>query len=196
MEDSNKIVLKTDKELKILMSPIRQKIIRFMRIEGKPVTSKYIADKLSMSPSSAQHHIKQLESLNIVEFDHSEVINGITAKYLRLTDKTISIGQSLDDDLSLNREILAKNILSEIYDNFQSTITKMKPLLVDELNKGNKFADFLSGVVHLTKEDANELYSVISDFIEKRSKPSNDTHPFEYALIAYRTDLNNDDGKA
>jgi DNA-binding MarR family transcriptional regulator len=191
MEKNNEIVIKTDKELKIFMSPIRQKIIRFMRIEGKSITAKYIADKLNMSPPSAQHHIKQLESLNIIEFDHSEVINGITAKYLKLTDKNISFGQNIDDDLSLERDVLAKNILNEIYNGYEKTITNMRPVLIEEFNKDNKFADFLSGVVHLTEEESKELYFMINDFLEKHSKASTDTHPFEYALVTYRTDLNN-----
>ena len=96
----NMIVLSSEKELKVLMSPIRQRIIRQMSREGKPVTSKYIADKLNISPSSAQHHIKQLQEIGIIEFDHSEVINGITARYLKLSEKNISIGTNINDDLN------------------------------------------------------------------------------------------------
>jgi len=72
---NNKIVITSDKDLKIIMSPIRQKIMKLMRVEGKTVTSKYIADRLNITPSSARHHIKQLEQLEIIETDHCEVIN-------------------------------------------------------------------------------------------------------------------------
>jgi predicted ArsR family transcriptional regulator len=196
MKDNDKIVLTTEKELKILMSPIRQKIIKLMSIEGKPVTSKHIADKLNISPSSAQHHIKQLQLLEIVQLDHSEVINGITAKFLKLTDKTISLGQDINDDLSLERDVLVRNMLFETYNDYQKLMKTMRPVLINEYNKGNKIMDVLSGVVHLSTEKSNELYDMIQKFINENSKPSVDTHPFEYALIAYRADLYNHTNEA
>lgn len=187
---NSKIIITTDKELKIIMSPIRQKIIKIMRIEGTPVTSKHIADRLNIAPSSARHHIKQLEQLEIIETNHSEVINGITAKYLRLTDKTISLGQNINDELSDERDILARNMIYETYSGYQNLIRNYRKIISDEFNEGNKMADVLSGVVHLTEEQSNELYDIINDFINKHSKSSTNTHPFEYALIAYRADLN------
>lgn len=188
----NKIIIKTDKELKIVMSPIRQKIIKLMRTEGKSITSKYIADKLNISPSSARHHIKQLELIDIIKPDYSEVINGITANYLKLTDKTISLGQNINDNLSDERDILTRNMIYETYNGYQKLIKDYRTLLTNEFNKGNKIADVLSGVVHLTSEEANELYDLINDFIKTHSKSSSDTHPFEYALISYRSDLISD----
>jgi len=190
MENNNYIVLSTDKELKILMSPIRQKIIKIMSREGKPVTSKYIADKLNISPSSSQHHIKQLQQIGIIEFDHNEVINGITARYLKLTEKTVSIGQDRNDDLASERDVLARSILSKTYDGYKELINEKRQLLAEEYRKGNKFADQLTGVVHLSSEEANELFDIIDNFIKKHSKASENSHPYEYALIAYRADLN------
>lgn len=193
MERKNHIILKTDKELKILMSPVRQKIIKIMSREGRPVTSKYIADKLNISPSSAQHHIKQLEQVGIIEFDHNEVINGITARYLRLSDKTVSIGQDLNDDLSPERDVLARSILNETYNGYNELITSKREFISEEYRKGNKMVDQLTGVVHLTVDEANKLFSIIDGFIKEHSRASDNTHPFEYALIAYRADLNNND---
>lgn len=190
MENNNYIVLSTDKELKILMSPIRQKIIKIMSREGKPVTSKYIADKLDISPSSSQHHIKQLQQIGIIEFDHNEVINGITARYLRLTEKTISIGQDINDDFTSERDVLARSILNKTYDGYKELINEKRQLLAEEYRKGNKFADQLTGVVHLSTEEANELFDIIDNFIKKHSRASDNSHPYEYALIAYRADLN------
>jgi len=186
---NNKIIITSDKDLKIIMSPIRQKIMKLMRVEGKTVTSKYIADRLNITPSSARHHIKQLEQLEIIETDHCEVINGITAKYLKITDKTISLGQNINDELSEERDILARNMIYETYDGYQNLIKNYRAILTDEFNKENKMADILSGVVHLTGNEANELYDMINIFINSHSKSAEATHPFEYALIAYRADL-------
>lgn len=195
MENNNYIVLSTDKELKILMSPIRQKIIKIMSREGKPVTSKHLADKLNISPSSAQHHIKQLQQVGIVELDHTEVINGITARYLKLSEKTVSIGQNINDDLSSERDVLARSILNKSYNGYKGLITERRQLIAEEYRKGNKIADQMTGVVHLTTKEANELFNIIDGFIKKHSKASDDTHPFEYALIAYQADLTNEAGE-
>ncbi len=189
MDKKNYIVLKTDKDLKILMSPVRQKLIRVMTNEGKPVTAKFVADKLEISPSSAQHHIKKLEQVGIIEFDHNEIINGITARYLRITEKTVSIGQDINDDLTAERDILARNVLSTVYNSYKKLIDENRYLLSEEYKKGNKFADQLTGVVHLSTEEANELFDIIDGFIKKHSKASENSHPYEYALIAYRADL-------
>jgi len=190
MENNNYIVLNTDKELKILMSPIRQKIIKIMSREGKPVTSKYIADKLNISPSSSQHHIKQLQQVGIIEFDHNEVINGITARFLKLTEKTVSIGQGINDDLTSERDVLARSILNKTYDGYKELINEKRQLLAEEYKRGNKLVDQLTGVVHLSTEEANELFDIIDNFIKKHSRASDNSHPYEYALIAYRADLN------
>lgn len=191
MENNNYIVLNTDKELKIYMSPIRQKIIKIVGREGRPITSKYIADQLNISPSSAQHHIKQLQQIGIIEFDHNEVINGITARYLRLTEKTVSIGQDINDDLTPERDVLARNILNQTYNGYIELINEKRQLLSEEYKKGNKFADQLTGVVHLSAAEANELFDIIDNFIKKHSKAHDNSHPYEYALVAYRADLNN-----
>jgi DNA-binding MarR family transcriptional regulator len=189
---NDKIIIASDKDLKVVMSPIRQKIMKFMRVEGKPVTSKYIADRLNITPSSARHHIKLLEQLGIIETDHCEVINGITARYLTITDKTISLGQNINDELSEERDILARNLIYETYNGFQNLIKDNRTYLTDEFNKGNKFADILLGVVHLTEKEANELYDIVNNFINSHSKSTEASHPFEYALIAYRADLKED----
>jgi DNA-binding MarR family transcriptional regulator len=188
----NKIVISSDEDLKVVMSPVRQKIMKFMRFEGRPVTSKYIADSLNITPSSARHHIQLLERLGIVITDHCEIINGITAKYLTITDKTVSLGQNLDDELSEERDILARKMINETYNGFQDLIKYKRKHLTDEFNKGNKLADVLSGVVHLTEKEANELYDMINNFIDNHSKSTEASHPYEYALIAYRADLMDD----
>lgn len=193
MENKNMIVLKTDKELKILMSPVRQKIIKIMGKEGKPVTPKHIADKLEISPSSVQHHIKKLEEIGIIEFDHTELINGITARYIRLSEKPVSIGQDLNDDLSAERDVLAKSILSKTYNEFIELLNKKRKFISEEYKNGNKMMDQLSGVVHLTSEDANKLFNLIDDFVKSHAKASHNTHPFQYALIAFQADLIDDE---
>jgi len=80
-------------------------------------------------------------------------------------------------------------MIYETYDGYQNLVKNYRAILTDEFDKENKMADILSGVVHLTESEANELYDMINIFINSHSKSAEDTHPFEYALIAYRADL-------
>jgi hypothetical protein len=43
----------------------------------------------------------------------------------------------------------------------------------------------LSGVIHLTREEAKELYGVIRTFLDSREEKKEDTTPWEFTLIAY-----------
>ncbi len=183
------ILLSTEKELRIFMLPLRQKIIRYMRITGKPVTAKQIADELCITPSSAQHHIKKLKEIGVVEFDHNETINGIVANYMKLTSKTISIGLSADDELSDQRNILSKNMIFNVYKGFQENLEKARSNKTVEKILDNNLGDMLSGVVHLSEEKSEELFKLINKFISENEVAGENTHPWEYAMIAYRTDL-------
>lgn len=70
----NVIVLTTKKELEIYMNPSRQEIIRELGRAGEPVTPKYLSERLKISPSSIQFHLKKLEGLGIVQLDRKSVV--------------------------------------------------------------------------------------------------------------------------
>lgn len=57
-----------------------------MQIIGEPVTAKNIADRLGITPSSTKHHLEKLELIGLVELSHTKLINGIAAKYIKLSD--------------------------------------------------------------------------------------------------------------
>ena len=86
------IVLSGKRELDIYVNPQRQNLLRCMKIAGVPMTPKQIADRMGISPSSVQHHIRKLAELGIVELSHTERIHGITASYYRALPRTVSIG--------------------------------------------------------------------------------------------------------
>lgn len=190
MDNKKPIVLSQEKDLRIYMMPLRQKIIRTMRVEGRPVTAKYIADKLGISPSSASHHIKQLQQIGIVEFDHTEVINGITASYLRVTDRTIRLGTGINDELSDDRDVMTRNMIYDMYDGLSKatdTVRSMEEPLDEE--EAFLMAEMLSGVMHLTTNEMKEVYSIINKYLSEHEKAADDTHPYSYMLMAYRNDL-------
>lgn len=182
----NKKIISLSKieDLKIFMSPVRQKIIRHMKIEGNPMTAKSVADSLQISPSSAKHHISKLESLGIVELSHTELINGITARYYKPSEVFVNIGSQLEDDLSSERRIIVQNLINNTLEGLQDVRELDVPQ--DELQN---LGDFVHGVVHLTPDDSKKLFKLMQDFIDTHETKSEGTEPWEYALVFYNAGL-------
>lgn len=181
------IKLNTEKELRIYMFPLRQQIIRAMEIEGKPITAKQIANKLNITPSSAKHHLLKLEQIGIVEFDHSEFINGIKANYMKLSDATISIGQNLNDNFNYERDAYAENIIYQVYKGYQKVLNDNRSRDIDFF-----LGDLVSGVVHLSEKDICELQEIIYRFINSNKNSRENTNPYEFAFVNYRANLDNE----
>lgn len=170
----NIIRLSDDKDLKVFMHPTRQKILTLLSINGS-MTAKQVADSLSMTSSSAKHHILKLVGLGAVEVDHTALINGITATYYKRTDATISIGS---DEGGL-RAVVAQNLLKEVQDGF---FAQDSP---PENEEGHFMGDMLTGVLHLRPEEADELIGMVRSYIASHEKKGEDTLAFVYSLVAY-----------
>jgi DNA-binding transcriptional ArsR family regulator len=184
-----KIKLSTKKELNIYMSPVRQQLLRQLSIANGPMTPKMLSERLRISPSSVQHHIRKLSELGVIELDHTEVINGITASYYKPAQVTVQIGLDASDELDPQREVLMENIIYEAYKGFRRQM-KMRSNAGEVISpdESKKWGDIGGGVVHLTDEKAMELLHLITEFIAKHSIPQPKTSPWEYALILYKTE--------
>lgn len=180
------IKLTTQQDLKIYMSPQRQKIMRNMYRSDEPMTPKAMADLLGVAPSSAQYHIKKLKSLGIVELDHTENINGITAKFYRLADIDVHIGTDPTDGLDGERKALLQSATNDSLNNLLEVIKcKKKDEDCPKIING----EFLNGILHLTREDADKLMNMIGEFIHTHEKKSEETSPWEYTLILYNAGI-------
>lgn len=140
------------------------------------MTPKQVADSLSMTSSSAKHHILRLVGLGAVEIDRTERINGITATFYRRTSATISIGY----DGKGPRDALVQNLLKEVQDGFFS-----HDRVVDDPD-GHFMGDVLTGVLHLGQEEADELMDIIRSYIASHEKKGAGTLPFVYSVVTYR----------
>ena len=178
------ITLSTHEDLKIFMSPQRQKLLRLMRIEGIPMTAKAIADMLGVSASSVKHHINKLMDLGILELSHKKIINGITASYYKLSDVTVSIGSKLNDGLSSERTIIIQDLIKNTLDGIARLAESGIPS--EEIKD---HGDFLNGVVHLTPDDSKKLLEIIRSFITEHETKQSCTEPWEYSLILYNAGL-------
>ncbi|NLN47079.1 MAG: ArsR family transcriptional regulator, partial [Clostridiaceae bacterium] len=167
-----KIRLTSKKELNIYMSPVRQQLLRQLSISHGPMTPKMLSDKLQISPSSVQHHIRKLRELEVVDLDHTKVINGIKASYYKAAQVTVQIGLDASDELDPQREVLMENIISEAYKGFRRQRKKRSVTIgAGALDDPVEWGDIKSGVVHLPDEKAKELLRFIAEFIDEYSSP-------------------------
>ncbi len=181
----NIVSLSTKEDLKIFMSPQRQQILRTMGIHGDPVTAKALADMLGISASAITHHLRLLERLGVVALHHTQRINGITARYYALCDVTVNIGQQVQDDLANERNIIIQNILLNTLKGFNQRAEWAVQNGIPRESLAD-YGDFLSGVMHLTQQDAVNLVRLIRDYLEAHSTKQTGTQPWEYALILYQ----------
>jgi DNA-binding Lrp family transcriptional regulator len=170
------ITLASEKELKIFMDPIRQRILRAMEIAG-PMTSKRIADELGMTPASAKHHLTQLESIGLVELDHTEMIHGITAKYYRAVKADIKLGMGNNEFLT-EKIIIAENQVTSVFKDLTASVISREPN-----DQSTLPGDCITGVVHLTEQQYQEFNKYVQNFFRKYQVPSQETKAYEVALV-------------
>ncbi len=168
------------------MNPVRQQLLRLLSISLTPMTPKMLADKLTISPSSVQYHIKKLMSLELIELDHQKIINGITASYYKAPAVIVQVGTDRTDDTDHQRAVILQDAVSSVFDGFKK---KAKLRKEQQSNNGqglsNQWGDVLTGVVHLQKTESEELLKMITNYIEQHSTPSFNSAPWEYAMILY-----------
>lgn len=181
-----KIALTTKEELNIYMSPMRQQLLRQLNISTAPMTPKMLAGKLQISASGVQYHIKKLMQLGLIVLDHTELINGITASFYKPDQVTVQIGLSQSDALAEQRNVLIQDSIAQVYDGFHKQMNKRISLKGGEdLDSLQKWGDILSGIIHLTRQESDELMKLITKYIEQHTTPTANSSPWEYAIIAY-----------
>lgn len=176
----NKISLTSEREIRIFTDPLRQRLLAQMEILGIPVTAKKLADALGITPSSAKHHLLQLQSIGLVEVDHLETIRGIVATFYRRTGREIYLHAEVPG-LEREKALAMENDLRMVQEGFWQSIdasrTAGQPLPWGTTDR--------SGVLHLTREEMDELQAVINTYLEAHHAPKPGTHPIRFAMLCY-----------
>ena len=175
------IVLKGKKELDVFINPQRQRLLRCMNLAGEPLTPKQIADRMALSPSSVQHHLRKLLALGLVEPHHTETIHGITARYYRVAAKTVRIGSLTENTLLPQRMALLQALLGTVFEGYAAYCAANPAPAV----QAAPYGDLLSGIVRLTPEEARTVQETIRGFLDAHERQEAVGEPWEYALIAY-----------
>lgn len=171
--DTSVIHLTTEKELRTYMHPLRQKILQTLKLHPDGMTAKQIANRLSIAPSSAGHHLAALEQIGIIELTRTERIHGFLAKFYRVADVLISMADVKEDAQEL-RTTMFRHGVEQI---LQNHLQMIPGLPTDQ-------ADYF-GICYLTEEEASQIFTMIQEFVESHTKPVPHAVPYEFALIAH-----------
>lgn len=172
-------ILKIDtrKKHKIFYDPLRQSILKGIRILAKPVTAKDLSRHLGIPHSKIYYHMQKLFEIGAIRLYYEKIINGIVAKYyvLDFIDVTIiaSEGEYLEMDVLMD-ETLA--IMKKDID--ENNTDMIKAYL--ELKRRHDSNDKMFGIhfyhedIYLSFKERMELQVLIRDYVEKHIKKPDD----------------------
>lgn len=166
-------IIKTDEEYKIMVDPYRMNIFSIYKDHKEPLTVKMVADIMGEVRSKVHYHVQKLISIDILELDHIEIINGIHAKYYRTTTDWLrfSVREGLGSIATSMQVDQIANVLFETIDKYKQDIvhrfTEAKKTGVESM----KDSGYLTlNELYLTPDDYEELLQLITDFANKKEK--------------------------
>lgn len=181
-------MLTSEEEIKIFSDPYRIKIIKAFSRLGRPATVKEVADEMGEVPSKVHYHVKKLISIDLLILDHTSEINGIVAKYYKLTADSFEVKYSDSDknEESLTIDTTEMVILSMV-DDFRSDIRDAYSKQVKAKKRGEKDSvkgSFLSEKVYCNQEEFEEIRKEISKLLKKYAKDSEKKGKKSFSIFA------------
>jgi len=183
-KDANRkmISLITKDQLNIYMNPTRQQLLRELTIAGCPLTAKALSDRLSISASSVQHHIRKLLSIGLVEMDHTGIINGITATYYKAVPATVQIGVS--QGYPNEKRALVMQLVNNVLSGYMRMAERFTEAQITS-ESAKKYGDVMTGVAFITDQERDELNERIGGYLLEHEHAEPGAKAWEYALIMY-----------
>ncbi|MDO3411699.1 helix-turn-helix domain-containing protein [Saccharibacillus sp. CPCC 101409] len=146
-------------EIKIYSDPYRLKIMKTFLDFGRTATVKEVADRLGEVPAKVYYHVKKLESIGLLWIDHTEVVNGIVAKYYRSFEGEIEI-RSAEIEPEL-RGVYMSNVRRLVAEQFDET----REAFLKQTDTNNP-TRLVQNVLHMSKEEEKELFGRIRELLE------------------------------
>lgn len=178
-------ILKTPEEIKIMSDPLRLTIYKTFHKFGRPATAKEVADELGLAPAKVHYHVQKMLSIEILELDHTKEINGIIAKFFRVTADSFVIDYSnISDKVKNSVYSKSENLYLSIFDDFRDKF--LKSLRNKVKNNANSSTDRSGFIMHdkiLIKKDSYELF--YNDLVNLFEKYGVDEKSEEGQLLTY-----------
>lgn len=194
------VELETEKEMRVYMHPLRQRILDLLARNPNGMSAKKVADALHIAPSSAGHHLRALQDICLVEEIRTEKIHGFEAKIYGDTHASVHItpkGMGLvpgERTAFFNHEISAR--VQRFMDAVEQSLKNHEAL--DQTPE--KSPHLSGGICYCTKEEMEELTQMVVQFFESRTQPKNDVRMYEYCFFQFpvsdnQSDEQKEDGK-
>lgn len=178
---SKLVELTERKQFRVLLNPVRQDILHLLRRVGRPMTANGVADRMSLSPISAQGHLKKLADLGVVIEEEHTTRSGRKVPCYSEADVEIGLGMGKKDMFQGEREALAANIVDGTFRGLLDTVHAHDETDLDE------YSLMRFGVLHLSPQEREELLEMIRNYLKTHGMPEEENvEHWEYVLMTYR----------
>lgn len=180
--------IQSDEEIKIFSDPYRMRIINAYIKAGGPLTVKGVADLMGEVPAKVHYHVKKLISIDILKLDHTEVINGITAKYYALTTESFRVAyQNTSNQKALFDS--TTNMILSVVDEFKTDIIHNAEYIKGHLkeDKDPKNGFFTKEALYLNPDDYENFEDELAALYKKyRHKQSDNAKAYDMFVGWFR----------
>lgn len=179
-------VITTNEQFKVFADPYRMEIIDIYIDKSVPLTVKMVADILGEVPAKVHYHVQKLLKIGVLELDHIKVINGINAKYYKLTKTSFKF------DIQNNTSPKMKNFqvestiqaLCKPLNLFKETIVKHGEKVKKEKHDLNGERENEGYVTHrhlyLTQAEYEDFQNMVYAYVRKYNKVREGTNKYDF----------------
>jgi predicted transcriptional regulator len=170
-------ILKTPEEIKIMSDPLRMTIFKAFHRLNRPATAKQVADVLNLAPAKVHYHVQKLLGIGILILDHTEEINGIIAKFYRVTVDSFVIDYSnISDKVKSSVYSKSENLYISMFNDFRdSFIDNIRKKVENQTppTAENRAGFLLHNKMNLNQKDYEAFYQELTSLFEKYADAAN-----------------------
>ncbi len=160
--------------MKIVMNPIRQRIIQYLMIHGQGTSKEMMSELTDIPPASLYRHVKVLAETGCIEIAEEHKIRGTVEKTWKLCPNPLG-------DFSLeNTALMLQNGLLTLMADFQKYFASENP------DPEKDFLSFSTSTLLLTDEEFLEMMQKIGNIFNEviYNKPENGRKPRRITFIS------------
>lgn len=176
-----RIELVEKRQFRVMLNPVRQEMVHLLRLVARPLSANQVAERMQLSPSAAQAHLKKLCDMGLVSAQEgTRRDGGKTVRYaLRHVELRLCLGRK--DPFQGDREALAANLMDSTY----------RRLLINayryDEQELREHGVLRFGALHLDSDQRRELMELVERFLEEKGAPRPEAEEhWEYVVLAYR----------
>ncbi len=181
MDDCVDLVEK--KQFRVMLHPVRQEMLHLLRLRGKPISANKVAERMQLSPSGAQSHLRKLVDLGVVAELERTREDGVKLYYYQAKNVKLRLCLGREDSFQGEREALAANLTDGTFRSLLSTSYRHDEKTMDE------YGVLRFGALHMTSEQRAGLVKLVDQYLDRLGVPQPDAKEhWEYVIMAYRAE--------